>query len=136
MAKELAEAASESSLSPPPDNLVSIVDIQTEKTAVSSKKRKAEPVDSTIPRPKKRATKKANVDDDTAGDDVEVKVNRAGKQTAKKTTTRRIKVVKNTEPLQERTKNTKHRIGAHVSSAGGKLRFRPQPVPEKKSYID
>ncbi|KAH7390727.1 DNA-lyase [Pyrenochaeta sp. MPI-SDFR-AT-0127] len=37
----------------------------------------------------------------------------------KKTSTRKTKNAKNVEPIAERTTATKHRIGAHVSSAGG-----------------
>lgn len=59
----------------------------------------------------KRVTRKTEHQDKSGGDESK----------AKKTEKRKTKSVKHSEPLAERSKDIKHRIGAHVSSAGGKL---------------
>ncbi|KAH8727804.1 xylose isomerase-like protein [Phaeosphaeriaceae sp. PMI808] len=61
--------------------------------------------------PERRTAKKVKVDDESAdGEEINVK-------TTKKTTVRKKQV--DTSPLAERTMDTKLRVGAHVSTAGG-----------------
>ncbi|CAA9956973.1 hypothetical protein CFE70_000554 [Pyrenophora teres f. teres 0-1] len=89
------------------------------KTAMQDKKAKVEEVSpsSTTARPKRTAAKKILVGEDEVEDDV-VKV-KAKSKTTKKATSTATKHVKILPPLEQRTQNTKHRIGAHVSIAGG-----------------
>lgn len=60
--------------------------------------------------------KKAKTTDDSRGKDETVK----GNIESKKATNRKLKSTKPAEPLAERTTDTRLRVGAHVSAAGGK----------------
>ncbi|KAF1848349.1 AP endonuclease [Cucurbitaria berberidis CBS 394.84] len=81
------------------------------------------------PRPKRRATKEAIVKEETIDDrdngKTLIRNNKSEDESGddgakvKKTTTRKTRNVKNMAPIAERTKDTKLRVGAHVSSAGG-----------------
>lgn len=145
MAKKAAET-SDSSLSPAPVDLQAEV---TVKTATNSKKRKAEPTIKAAarsttrtkkgltdeikeeeelavevvetPRKKRATTKKVkheeDADDKNEGADGEQIT--VIEKTVKKKVTRTKKSKEPVPPLEERTVETKLRIGAHVSVAGG-----------------
>ncbi|KAI2486368.1 Nfo Endonuclease IV [Pyrenophora tritici-repentis] len=93
------------------------------KPAVQDKKVKVEETSSlsTTARPKRAAAKKPAVEEDEVADEVvEDKVKAKAKTTrAKKASSTATKHAKILPPLEQRTQNTKHRIGAHVSIAGG-----------------
>ncbi|CAO2654368.1 Nn.00g111010.m01.CDS01 [Neocucurbitaria sp. VM-36] len=83
-----------------------------------------------IPRPNRRVTKKAIVKEEIADGAIEVKkttmhtkkrkdASKDDEVQVKKTTIRKAKTIKNAAPLAQRTEDTKLRVGAHVSSAGG-----------------
>jgi AP endonuclease 1 len=130
MAKRTRQPPSESSLSSAPDDLA--VDVKTEETKVSKTEIEASTTVKTIKSTKrshpsngvdeapasKRATKKFKVEE-TVEEDMEVKQNGTTKAKAKKTTTRKKEV--DLAPLEDRTTDTKLRVGAHVSAAGGKI---------------
>ncbi|KAJ4375303.1 DNA-(apurinic or apyrimidinic site) lyase [Neocucurbitaria cava] len=111
---------------------------KAESTVKATKRIKEEPaLDDDIvagaeitPRPNRRVTKKAIVKEEVSDDGIEVKKTSARKKKTEvadnddkskvmKTIRRRTKTVKNPEPIAQRTQDTKLRIGAHVSSAGG-----------------
>lgn len=175
MAKKLRNTSSDSSLSPVPDNLVSATESVAAVQPVSNgKKRKAETtprtkkttvqhtaIEDTVtpatesPRPKRRATKKVKVEQETDEEIVAqesdgsegkpekippkrakvVKKTETSAKTStkimtkkadddkeakpKKTTKSKTKIAKVLPPIAERTKDTKLRVGAHVSIAGG-----------------
>jgi AP endonuclease-1 len=144
MAPKLPTPEPESSLSPVPENIVANVEskvavkttangtkrkIETSDVKVTTKRTKKTVANSTAddvapgtddsPRPKRRANKKAIVEEDF---DEEVKVEEngeGGSKVTKKTTTTRKKKQVDLAPLAERTPNTNLRVGAHVSTAGG-----------------
>jgi AP endonuclease-1 len=91
MARKALER-SDSSLSPPPEKLATPADT---KVAVNGRKRKADATAET-PKPNKRAA------------------------ATKKATTTRKKAQEDAPPVEERTTDTKLRVGAHVSVAGGR----------------
>lgn len=162
MARNLAEASSGSSLSPPPANLASVTDdtVSAGETAPTSRKRKAStaaksavkrtkptaeaeeeaeisteetvPVKKKIPLRKKKATEPQDEDEEDAiAPTPKAKKNptkRSSKKPdetpskeppARKVSKRKGPTVKKLEPLAERTKESKVRVGAHVSAAGG-----------------
>ncbi|KAH6644048.1 DNA-lyase [Boeremia exigua] len=139
MAKKIAED-SDSSLSPAPEEVTAP---EAVKAAANGKKRKAEPIVTTTAKPTKR-TKKAPAevkeDEEVAAETPRKKRAAASKvkyeesadedESANKTVTVVEKTVKKRAPrakkskepeapLEERTVDTKLRIGAHVSVAGG-----------------
>jgi AP endonuclease-1 len=141
MAKKLPSPFSESSLSPPPDDLAA----RTETVTVTTKgmKRKAATGSSAevtkrvkktkvvevntddavaltdqSPRPKRRAPKQATVED-AADEGFKVEVGGDVKTKVTKRTTTRKKKDEILAPLKERTNGTSLVVGAHVSSAGG-----------------
>ncbi|KAJ4347763.1 DNA-(apurinic or apyrimidinic site) lyase [Ascochyta clinopodiicola] len=108
MARKAAEA-SDSSLSPAPEDIAVPAEIEAKaKAATNGKKRKAETTVKTTIDTKR--SKKAPVD--------AVKVE-AVATPAKKKVTRAKKSKEPVPPLEERTTDSKLRIGAHVSVAGG-----------------
>jgi AP endonuclease-1 len=150
MAKEVAEA-SDSSLSPAPEDLPTLVEaeVTVKATTTNGRKRKAETtvkattqttkrtkkaimdevkVEERVameaaetPRKKRATAKKVKYGDD-AGDNVEETngdVTAVVEKTVKKKVTRTKKSKEPMPPLEERTADTKLRIGAHVSVAGG-----------------
>lgn len=154
MAKKVE--GSESSLSPAPEDLKTPAEIEgTVKTTANGRKRKAETVKTTAkatkrtkngateikveeevtieaaetPRKKRAATKKVKheeeEDDQEDGADGETAT---VEKTVKKNKVTRAKKSKEPDPpLEERTLDTKLRIGAHVSVAGGELHTRRLP---------
>jgi AP endonuclease-1 len=142
MAKKISNASSDSSLSPPPDNLVSATETAAvPQPVVNGKKRKAETTSRTkrtgaqqadvedavdgigeSPRPKRRATKKLKVTEEVE-DGVVAQESGDGEGKPKPKPKPRAKVKGGTAkilpPLAKRTENSKHLIGAHVSAAGG-----------------
>ncbi|KAJ4984706.1 apurinic endonuclease [Stagonosporopsis vannaccii] len=133
---------SESSLSPVPEDLVTPIEAdEAVNTTTNSKKRKAETTSTTIVKTTKR-TKKA---EEVKEEDAAAETPRKRRATAKKVTyeedadevegangktatvtektvkkvTRTKKSKEPVPPLEERTADTKLRIGAHVSVAGG-----------------
>lgn len=145
MAREPPSHESDSSLSPVANDVIAQVESKvTTKTGTTGRKRKADRTDvqatkrtkKTVtatnkteddiagadesPRPKRRVTKKVKVEVETVDD--EDKTGETGngppKVTKKKTTTRTKKHI-DTSPLAKRTEDTKLRMGAHVSTAGG-----------------
>lgn len=143
MAKDIAKG-SDSSLSPPPEDLQ--VPAETEdipKTTAVSMKRKAETTVTKTVTTTKRAKKADMIDDNDDAKDQTAQTPRKKRATAKtvkyeedsndsnaETTTVVTKTVKQKVirtkkskepvlPLEERTTDTKLRIGAHVSVAGG-----------------
>ncbi|KAJ4309632.1 DNA-(apurinic or apyrimidinic site) lyase, partial [Neodidymelliopsis sp. IMI 364377] len=141
MAKKIAESP-DSSLSPAPEDLNAPVETEvTVKATTDGKKRKAEATVKTTkrvkkeevkeeepvitgasePLRKKRATTKKvkyeeDADDKTEGADGEAA--NVIEKTVKKKVTRAKKSKEPVPPLEERTTDTKLRIGAHVSVAG------------------
>jgi len=150
MARKLAKSPSESSLSPPPDDLGQNVLAQTAEvdfaveTEVNGrgKKRKAETTvkatkrakKATVkeeddaedandteetPKPKKRAAKKAKVEETVEGE-VTAGADDNGTEVKKITHKRQTKTKEaGLAPLEERTVGSKLLVGAHVSVAGG-----------------
>jgi AP endonuclease-1 len=142
MAKKIAES-SDSSLSPAPEDLHAPVETEvTVKATTDGRKRKAEttvkttkrakkdgvkeeePVitEASEPLRKKRATTKKVKYEEDADDKVEGADGEAAnvvEKTVKKKVTRTKKSKEPVPPLEERTTDTKLRIGAHVSVAGG-----------------
>jgi AP endonuclease-1 len=145
MARKVVAPGSDSSLSPVANDVIAQVESKvTTKTITAGRKRKADTTDAPAtkrtrktvaattkieddaasadesPKPKRRVTKKVKVEEETVGD--EDKIGETGnttpKVTKKKTTTRTKKQVDAT-PLAQRTEDTKLRMGAHVSTAGG-----------------
>ncbi|KAL6707767.1 DNA-(apurinic or apyrimidinic site) lyase [Coniothyrium glycines] len=166
MARKLARPASDPPLSPSSDGLVSTTEVVATESITNGMKRKAVtsvktttkrakktsashattedglPVPIESPRPKRRAVKKAIIEEDAVEQDVKVVDDDEGVTTVKKitkrkkksddkddgeqevevkekTAKRKPKAVKNEAPLAERTKDIKLRVGAHVSAAGG-----------------
>jgi AP endonuclease-1 len=138
MATKLTTSSSESSLSPPPEDVAA----QTETVTVTTKamkrqastgsnakvtkrvktkkdmKGQAGPGSSTTPRPKRRAPNQATVED-VADEEFKAEVDGDVKTKVTKKTTTRKKKDENLAPLEERTTDTPLWIGAHVSTAGG-----------------
>ncbi|KAF2134592.1 AP endonuclease [Dothidotthia symphoricarpi CBS 119687] len=143
MAKKISDTSSESSLSPPPEGLSALAEKATVQTTAKGTKRKAEAIvtkttkrtkktaveDGTkeaaiastneVPRAKRGATTKVKyeetVEEEEKANGVVTKA-----ATVKKTArTVKKKNVKDAPPLEERTKDSKLRVGAHVSTAGG-----------------
>lgn len=75
-------------------------------------------------RSKRRATKEVYVEEEITDDEVKVEEHENGNVKAQKPTTRKSKggskSAKTPEAYAERTKDSKLRMGAHVSTAGGK----------------
>ena len=150
MAEKAAEA-SDSSLSPAPEELPTPVEaeVTVKATTTNGRKRKAETIvkattqttkrtkkattdevkveeqvvteAAEIPRKKRATAKKVKYEDD-ADDNVEEingEVTAVIEKTVKKKVTRAKKSKEPVPPLEERTVDTKLRIGAHVSVAGG-----------------
>jgi AP endonuclease-1 len=146
MAKDIAKG-SDSSLSPPPENLQ--VPAETEditKTTAVSMKRKAETTvaktvtitkrtkkaqvadtndnnddakDQTTETPRKKRATAKNIKYEEDSDEANLETTTVVKQTVKQKRTKKSK--EPVLPLEDRTTDTKLRIGAHVSVAGGKL---------------
>lgn len=144
MAKKIAED-SESSLSSAPEDLA--VPVETEgfvKATANGKKRKAETTVTTTvksakrtnsalaeevkqeeevaetPRKKRATTKKVKYEEDAdEAEGADSKPATVTEKTVKKKVTRTKKSKEPVPPLEERTVDTKLRIGAHVSVAGG-----------------
>lgn len=142
MAKKAMDA-SDSSLSPAPENLTAPVEAEvTVKIAPNGRKRKAEATVKTTaettkrsktasangvkdeveaaeadetPRKKRATTKKVKYEEENADD----KATAIIEKTVKKKVTRTKKSKEPEPPLEARTVDTKLRIGAHVSVAGG-----------------
>lgn len=132
-------------MSPVADDLIAQVESKASaKTAANGKKRKATTTDVKVtkrttkgtatdiktedivdgtdesPQPKRRMTKKIKVDEDTVSNEVKVEANGNGAtKVTQKTTVARKKKQVDLAPLAERTADTKLRVGAHVSAAGG-----------------
>lgn len=104
-----------------------------------------------LPLPRRRATKRVATKEDTTDeselekdDTAKVKakkpaahtnrsIDEGGKATVvKKAAKRKPKVTKNTEPIAQRTTDTRLRVGAHVSAAGGKSSPDKQGVRSRK----
>jgi AP endonuclease-1 len=144
MAKKITES-SDSSLSPAPENLAAPVETEVPvKAATNGRKRKAEATVTTTakttkraknatveeikeedhviadivetPLKKRTATKKVNYEEDVDADAVGATTT---KKTVVKKTVRAKKSKEPVPPLEARTVDTKLRIGAHVSVAGG-----------------
>lgn len=134
---------SESSLSPAPEDLVTPIETEeVVKTAINGRKRKAETTVTTTvkttkrtkkaavevkeenataetPRKGRAAAKKVEYEEDANEDEgTHGKTATVTKKTIKKVT-RTKKSKESVPPLEERTADTKLRIGAHVSVAGG-----------------
>ena len=81
-------------------------------------------------RPKRAGVKKAIVEEEEAVADDKAKTKTKTTTVAKAARPKRVatavKHAKILPPLEQRTQNIKHRIGAHVSIAGGKLYFNPE----------
>ncbi|KAF3010591.1 hypothetical protein E8E13_002098 [Curvularia kusanoi] len=142
MAKDTAES-SESSLSPPPEDL--IIPAESEviaKSTAHGRKRKAEATVTTtvtttkrtkkVPAadandekigtaetPRKKRTTAKNVKHDEDGDDAEGEESTVVKKAVKQKVIRTKNSKEPVQPLEERSADTKLRIGAHVSVAGG-----------------
>lgn len=152
MAKKVE--GSESSLSPAPEDLKTPAEIEeTVKTTANSRKRKAETVKTTAkatkrtkngatgikaeeevaveaaetPRKKRETAKKVKYEEDDQEDGANGETATVAK-TVKKKVTRAKKSKEPEPPLEERTLDTKLRIGAHVSVAGGELHTRNLPL--------
>ena len=147
MAKKVPSAASDSSLSAPPDGVtVTTAGSAATKTVASRPKRKAETINTSTKRAKQAPVQEPKTEkrqlvwtvrpssrsspirrtiaeDNVVEENSQAEADRAGKAPAKKSK-RQTKSAKKEEPLEERTKDTKLRIGAHVSSAGGKIHLR------------
>jgi hypothetical protein len=111
---------SDSSLSSPPEEPVTAADTKAATgVTVNGRKRKADVTPATTKRTKTASTASAETKLP-----VEVKAKSgngtAVKKTAKKATTTRKKTQDDALPLEERTSDTKLRVGAHVSVAGGR----------------
>jgi AP endonuclease-1 len=137
MAKKLTTPSFDSSLSPVADDLIAQVE-----TTTNTKKRKADTTEVTVtnrtkattlktevadvdtsandsPRPKRGATKKVKIEEETVKEEIELQEDSKGRaKVTKKTTTRKKKEI-DTSPLAERTQDTPLVLGAHVSAAGG-----------------
>jgi hypothetical protein len=118
MARKL-QNRSDSSLSPPPEEPVTAADTKAATgVTASGRKRKADVTPATTKRTKTASTTSAETKSP-----VEAKAKSANgtavKKTAKKATTTRKKTREDALPLEERTSDTKLRVGAHVSVAGG-----------------
>ena len=123
MAKDIAKG-SDSSLSPPPEDLQVPVETEdiTKTTAVPMKRKAETTVTKTVTTTKR--TKKAQVadtnDNNDDAKDQTAEMPRQKRATAKNVKQKRTKKSKEPVlPLEERTVDTKLRIGAHVSIAGG-----------------
>lgn len=123
MAKDIAKG-SDSSLSPPPEDLQVSAETEdiTKTTAVSMKRKAETTVTKTVTTTKR--TKKAQVadtnDNNDDAKDQTAEMPRQKRATAKNVKQKRTKKSKEPVlPLEERTADTKLRIGAHVSIAGG-----------------
>lgn len=134
MARKLAKAASESPLSPPPEELEAAA-AENQAPAANGRKRKAEPTVTTAKRVRKTVVYK---EDDASSDGIaepapkkrvrKVKVEETVAQgkpaEAGEVKTKQKRQRKNKEedsaPLEQRTVGSKLMIGAHVSIAGGK----------------
>jgi len=131
-----------SSLSPAPEDLKTPVDIkETVKTTANGRKRKAETTVKTttrttkrtkkgpaeevtveaaeIPRKKRVTAKKVKYEEEGDKEDGVNGETASIEKTVKKKVTRTKKGKEPEPPLEERTVDTKLRIGAHVSVAGG-----------------
>ena len=142
MAKKIA-GDSDSSLSPAPEDFAVPVEAEdVVKTVTNGRKRKAETTVATTVKTTKR-TKKGSADAIKEEEGVAVEATETarkkrttakkmkyeedadevesadGEKTVKKKATRTKKSKEPVPPLEERTVNTKLRIGAHVSVAGG-----------------
>jgi hypothetical protein len=122
MARKLQDR-SDSSLSPPPEEPVTAADTKASNgVTANGRKRKADVTPATTKRTKTVSTASAETKPS-----VEVKAKSengtAVKKTAKKATTTRKKTQEDALPLEQRTSDTKLRVGAHVSVAGGGYRF-------------
>lgn len=133
MARKLAKAASESPLSPPPEELEAAA-AENQTPAANGRKRKAEPTVTTAKRVRKTVVYK---EDDASSDSIaepapkkrvrKVKVEETVAQEkpaeAGEVKTKQKRQRKNKEedsaPLEQRTVGSKLMIGAHVSIAGG-----------------
>jgi AP endonuclease-1 len=140
MAKKLSRSHSDSSLSPPPDDLPPQAEIATVKTTVS-RKRKADTTATTVtkrvknttavksetadtasgadylPQPKRRVVKKIEVEEETVEEEVQENGDNEIK-TKKKSAPRKRKEL-NLVPLASRTQDSPLLMGAHVSTSGG-----------------
>jgi hypothetical protein len=119
MARKLQDR-SDSSLSPPPEEPVTAADTKASTgVTANGRKRKADVAPATTKRTKTASTASAETKPP-----VEVKAKSengtAVKKIAKKATTTRKKTQENALSLEERTSDTKLRVGAHVSVAGGR----------------
>jgi hypothetical protein len=124
MARKL-ENRSDSSLSPPPEESVASADTKASTgVAANGRKRKADVTATTTKRTKTSSTAGAET---KPIDEVKAKSENGAivKKTAKKPTTTRKKTQEDVLPLEERTADTKLRVGAHVSVAGGKSHLLP-----------
>jgi hypothetical protein len=143
MARKLTDHESDASLSPFANDLSDQAESKVKtKTVTTGRKRKADTAEvqttkrtrKTVakteddvadidepPRTKGRVTKKTKVEEETMEEEVKVdKTSKsAQKVTKKKTTATRTKKQADLSPLAKRTEDTKVRIGAHVSTAGG-----------------
>jgi len=118
MARKLVETSSGSSLSPRPANLTSVATdpAPTAEITPSGKKRKVVAVEQPAVKRTKQAQIKAKENptcDKTTAED------RGEEVQAKKVVKRKIPVRKKLGPLAERTTDSRLRVGAHVSAAGG-----------------
>ncbi|KAH7115274.1 xylose isomerase-like protein [Dendryphion nanum] len=113
MARKIVSSSGES-LSPPPDDIEVAV---TTKAATNSRKRKAETTVSVTKRAKKATATK--VEEHTIEEETKVQKGANGTTEVKKVQKRQTKKATHLAPLQQRTVDTKLRVGAHVSIAGG-----------------
>jgi AP endonuclease-1 len=146
MARKVAAPGSDSSLSPVADDMIAQVESKvTTKTITAGRKRKADATDAPATKRsrktvaattkvedeptgadksaplKRRVTKKVKVEEETVDDEDKIgeTANSTPKVTKKKATTTRTKKQVDSTPLAARTEDTKLRMGAHVSTAGG-----------------
>ncbi|KAH9869263.1 hypothetical protein IAQ61_006468, partial [Plenodomus lingam] len=132
MARKRINTLSDSSLTPLPDNVPSATDIVGAVEPVpTGKKRKATAI---VKTPAKRAKKVVEAEVKAATfvpaieDDGHVDVKAAAKKrlrarrsmsSMRTVAKRKLQVMKKLEPLAERTQDTRLRVGAHISAAGG-----------------
>jgi AP endonuclease-1 len=113
------EDRSDSSLSPPPEEPVAAADTTTSTGATANgRKRKADSTVNTTKRTKTASTADVKREETVEGQ-IKGKAVAGVKKPVKKATTTRKKTQEDAAPLEERTADSKLRVGAHVSVAGG-----------------